>query len=105
MAASMSSRLFVVVLCIIVFVSMVVVSSEARLLPMSFSTKVDHKKIDSEILLREVTKNLRRSDEYELQKRSMLGQNHEYELQKRSMLGQNGKLERVSPDGPDSQHH
>ncbi|KAI9083543.1 hypothetical protein K1719_034485 [Acacia pycnantha] len=91
MAASMGSRLFVFVLCIIVFVTMVVVSSEARLLPLSFSTKGDHKKIDSESLLQEVTKNLRRSDEYE--------------LQKRSMLGQNGNLERLSPAGPDSQHH
>lgn len=90
MAASMNSRLFVSVLCVIVFVLLVVVSSEARLSPPSFSTKGD-KKIDSESWLRELIKIFRKS-EY-------------YDLQKRSMLGQNGMLERVSPTGPDSQHH
>lgn len=93
MTESMNSRMmFVFVLCITIFVSMFVLSSEARLLPtLSFSTN-GGKNIDSESLLREVTRNLKRSDEYELQER-------------RSMLGQNGQLEKISPAGPDSQHH
>lgn len=63
-------------------------SSEARTLP-KFSSMMSTKKVGSELLLRDMIKNIVRI-------------NSEY-IHKRSMLG--GQLERVAPAGPDSQHH
>ncbi|KAG5020277.1 hypothetical protein AAZX31_06G216300 [Glycine max] len=83
MATSMKLRQFVLLL--IVF-TLLVVSSEARLVP-EFSTLIS-KKINRKLGLRELINNVRNGDEWH---------------QKRSMLG--GRLERVSPAGPDPQHH
>ncbi|KAF7822653.1 CLAVATA3/ESR (CLE)-related protein 5-like [Senna tora] len=86
----MRSSLFVFVLCfIIIVVSLSVVSSEARVLP-KFLATIGHKKINSEALLRELVKDVRKSENFQ---------------HKRSMLSGNQKLERVSPAGPDPQHH
>lgn len=78
MATSMKLRRLVMLL--IVLTLLVISSSEARFVP-QFSTR--GKKVNSKIGLREVINSVRQ--------------------QKRSMLG--GKPERVSPGGPDSQHH
>jgi hypothetical protein len=82
MATSMSSREFVIFL---IFLTLLVVRSEARIVPMLFSTK--DKGVNRKLELREVI-NVVRNSEW---------------LRKRAMLG--GKPERVSPGGPDSQHH
>ncbi|KAJ1377792.1 hypothetical protein SESBI_48521 [Sesbania bispinosa] len=82
MSTSMKSRQFVIVLIIVL--TLLVVSSEARLFP-EFSKM--GKKINSKLGLRELINNVR---------------NREWH-QKRSMLG--GTLERVSPTGPDAHHH
>lgn len=83
MATSLKLRtksvLFLVVL------SMVVMSSEARVLP---QLSPMGRKANSEFLLRELINKM---------------QNSERSHKKRSMLG--SRLERVSPEGPDSQHH
>ncbi|KAI4322996.1 hypothetical protein L6164_022640 [Bauhinia variegata] len=80
MSTSMKSRLLVVSLIVL---SMLVVSSEARFLP---ELPNIGKTINGELLLRELS-NIARKGEY----------GH-----KRSMLG---KLDRLSPAGPDPQHH
>ena len=81
MATSVKSRKFVIFLIIL---TLLVVSSEARLGP-EFSTM--SKKNNSKLGLRELINNVRNSEWN----------------QKRSMLG--GRIERVSPAGPDPQHH
>lgn len=81
MATSMKSRQSVLLLIIL---TLFVVSSEARLVP-HFSTM--SKKIHSKLGLRELINNVRNGEWHS----------------KRSMLG--GRLERVSPAGPDAQHH
>ncbi|KAG4960747.1 hypothetical protein JHK87_037380 [Glycine soja] len=83
MTTSMISKVFVVLF--LFFLPLVVVSSEARRLP-KFSTMMS-KKINSELLLREIVSNVRVREYHH----------------KRSMLG--GRLERLSPAGPDPQHH
>nr|AFK37650.1 unknown [Lotus japonicus] len=80
MATSMMSRPLILFLII---VSLLIMSSEARLFP-KLST-MNSKKVSSELLLRDIINNARNS-------------HHE-----RSMLA--GKLDRVSPAGPDPQHH
>ncbi|KAK7401782.1 hypothetical protein VNO78_13548 [Psophocarpus tetragonolobus] len=79
-AISRVSVLFLIIL------SLVVVSSEARLLP-KLSTMMT-KKINSELFLRDIVNNVRKS---------------EYHHHKRSMLGE--RLQRLAPAGPDPQHH
>ncbi|KAK7257171.1 hypothetical protein RIF29_30950 [Crotalaria pallida] len=69
---------------LIIILALFVVSSEARLVP-QFSAQV--KRINSKVDLHELINYVR---------------NNEWHS-KRSMLG--GKLERVSPAGPDAQHH
>nr|KYP51388.1 hypothetical protein KK1_026821 [Cajanus cajan] len=82
MATSTMSRVFVLFLIITPFV---VVSSEARILP-KFSTMTT-KKINSEQLLRDMVINVRIRELHN----------------KRSMF--EGRLQRLSPAGPDPQHH
>jgi hypothetical protein len=82
MATSRSSRELVIFL---IFLTLLVVKSEARIVPMLFSTK--NKGVNRKLGLHEVINNVR---------------NTEW-LRKRALLG--GKPERVSPGGPDSQHH
>lgn len=77
MATSMKLRGLVMLLIVL---TLLVISSEARFVA-EFSTK--GKKVNSKFGLRDVIYSMRQ--------------------QKRSMLG--GKPERVSPGGPDSQHH
>ncbi|CAJ1978508.1 unnamed protein product [Sphenostylis stenocarpa] len=79
---SMKLRQCVILLTVL---ALLVVSSEARLLHHEFSTL--SKKIDGKLGLRELINNVRNGEWH----------------QKRSMLG--GRLERVSPAGPDPQHH
>ena len=81
MATSMKSRPFVLFLLTL---TLLVMSSEARLV-LEFSTM--GKKINNKLVLRELISNVRHSKWHP----------------KRSMLG--ARLERVSPDGPDTQHH
>ncbi|KAI4333595.1 hypothetical protein L6164_018379 [Bauhinia variegata] len=81
MFTSMKSKLLV--LSLIVLLLMLVASSEVRVFPEL--PKVG-KKINSELLLREL-RNIARKSEFH---------------NKRSMLG---KLDRISPAGPDPQHH
>ena len=69
---------------LIIVLALLAVNAEARLVH-EFSTL--SKKIDGKLGLREVISNVRNGEWH----------------QKRSMLG--GKLERVSPAGPDPQHH
>lgn len=87
MATSMMSRALVLFL---IAVPILFVSSEARVLLPKFSTMMSTKKVRSELLLRDLVNNLRNGGEYYRHKRSML---------------QGGKLERMSPAGPDPQHH
>ncbi|KAK7324541.1 hypothetical protein VNO77_28180 [Canavalia gladiata] len=82
MATSMMSRVFVLFLIIL---PLLVVSSEARFFP-KFPTNVS-KKINSELLLRDIVNKVRNSEYH----------------RKRSMM--EGRLERLSPAGPDPQHH
>ncbi|RDX98936.1 CLAVATA3/ESR (CLE)-related protein 6, partial [Mucuna pruriens] len=84
MATSTMPRVFILFLIII---PLVVVSSKARPFFPKFSTMMDEK-INSELLLRHIVSNVR---------------NREYHHHKRSML--EGRLERLSPAGPDPQHH
>jgi len=81
MASSMKLRACVL---LIIVLALLAVNAEARLVH-EFSTL--SKKIDGKLGLREVISNVRNGEWH----------------QKRSMLG--GKLERVSPAGPDPQHH
>lgn len=81
MATSMKSRQCVLFL---IFLTLLVVSLEARLVP-EFSTM--GKRITGKLRLRELINNVQNSEWH----------------RKRSMLG--GRLERVSPEGPDPQHH
>nr|KYP59255.1 hypothetical protein KK1_014687 [Cajanus cajan] len=81
MTTSMKPRKFFIFLIVL---TLLVASSEARLVP-QFSTM--NKKINSKFELRELINNVRN------------GKWHG----KRSMLG--GRLERVSPAGPDPDHH
>ncbi|XP_047148187.1 CLAVATA3/ESR (CLE)-related protein 53-like [Vigna umbellata] len=83
MATLMVSKVFVIFL---VFLPLVFVNSEARLL-LPKSTPMMGKRINTELLLRDLVKNSKVRE-------------HQ---QKRSMLG--AKLERLSPAGPDPQHH
>lgn len=83
MATSTVSKVFVIFL---VFLSLVFVNSEARLL-LPKSTPIMGKRINTELLLRDLVKN---------------SKVREYQ-QKRSMMG--ARLERLSPAGPDPQHH
>nr|KYP59254.1 hypothetical protein KK1_014686 [Cajanus cajan] len=82
MASSMKSMQFV--MCFLIVLTLLVASSEARIFS-EFSTISN--KVDTKHGLRELINNVR-NDEWH---------------QKRSMLG--GRLERVSPAGPDPQHH
>jgi len=83
MATSTNSREFLIFICVL---TLLVVRSEARLVPMLlFSTK--DKVMNSKFGLREVINDVRNSEW----------------LRKRALLG--GKPERVSPGGPDAQHH
>ena len=84
MASTMMSRVLILILIIVPLF----MSSEARTLP-KFSSMMSTKKVSSELLLRDMIKNIVRI-------------NSEY-IHKRSMLG--GQLERMAPAGPDSQHH
>lgn len=84
MATSLKSREFVLFLITLALV--VVMSSEARLAPDQFSTM--DRKANRELRFRELINNIR---------------NNESHHRERSMLG--ARLERVSPQGPDSQHH
>ncbi|KAL9298004.1 hypothetical protein ACSQ67_023900 [Phaseolus vulgaris] len=81
MGSSMKLRDCVVV---IIVLALLAVNAEARLVH-EFSTL--SKKINGKVGLRELINNVRNGEWH----------------QKRSMLG--GKLERVSPAGPDPQHH
>ena len=83
MATSMKLRQFVLLLIVL---TLLVVSSEAIQVP-EFSTLIS-KKINRKLGLRELINNVRNGGEWH---------------QKRSMLG--GRLERVSPAGPDPDHH
>jgi len=69
---------------LIIVLALLAVNAEARLVH-EFSTL--SKKINGKVGLRELINNVRNGEWH----------------QKRSMLG--GKLERVSPAGPDPQHH
>lgn len=82
MATSTKSREFVIFL---IFLTLLVMRTEARLVPMLLSTKI--KVIHSKFGLREVINEVKNSEW----------------LRKRAML--DGKPERVSPGGPDGQHH
>jgi len=82
MAASTVSKMFVIFL---IFLPLVFVSSEARVLPKS--SPIVGKRINTELLLRDLVVTLRI---------------REYE-HRRSM--QEARLERLSPAGPDPQHH
>ncbi|KAJ1377789.1 hypothetical protein SESBI_48518 [Sesbania bispinosa] len=82
MATSLKSRREFVLFLIIL--TLVVASSEARLVP-QFATM--GRKANLELRLRELINNMRNSESHT----------------KRSMLG--ARVERVSPEGPDSQHH
>ncbi|KAK7335094.1 hypothetical protein VNO80_26865 [Phaseolus coccineus] len=82
MATSMVSKVFVFFL---IFLPLVFLSSEARLLPKS--SPIMAKRINTELLLRDLVINLGV---------------REYQ-HRRSMQG--GRLERLSPAGPDPQHH
>ncbi|KAK7313119.1 hypothetical protein VNO77_37546 [Canavalia gladiata] len=81
MDTSMNSRQFVIFLIVL---TLLVVSSEARIFP-KFSTI--GRKVDGKLGLHKLINTI---------------QNREGN-QKRSLLG--GRLERVSPAGPDPQHH
>ncbi|CAL0328873.1 unnamed protein product [Lupinus luteus] len=81
MATQMKSRVFVLFFIILTLLAM---SSEARVLP-PFSSR--SKKVNNELGMRELINNIRNTKSQ----------------RKRSMLG--ARLERVSPEGPDSQHH
>ncbi|KAK7257172.1 hypothetical protein RIF29_30951 [Crotalaria pallida] len=81
MASLMNSRVLVLFL---ITLTLLAVSSEARILP-QFSTM--GKKVNRELRLRELIDNVRNNET----------------PRKRTMLG--ARLERVSPEGPDSQHH
>lgn len=83
MATSLKSREFVL---FVIIVTLVVVSSEGRLFP-QLSTM--GRKAKRELRLLEIINNVRNSECQCHIERSMLG----------------GKLERVSPQGPDSHHH
>lgn len=74
-----------VVFFLIIVLALLVVSSEARVFP-EFSSKMG-KEINNKLGLRELIHNVRNGEWH----------------RKRSMLG--GRLERVSPAGPDPQHH
>ncbi|KAE9617030.1 hypothetical protein Lalb_Chr03g0031061 [Lupinus albus] len=82
MTTSINSRVFI--LFIITTLTLLVVSSEARIFT-QFSTMAE--KINLEIRLRELINNVRNNKS----------------RGKRSML--DARLDRVSPRGPDSQHH
>ncbi|CAL5196810.1 unnamed protein product [Lathyrus oleraceus] len=82
MATSMNSREFVI---LIIVLTLLVVKPEARLVPMLLSTK--DKVVHVKFGLREVINDVKNSEW----------------LRKRAMLG--GRPERVSPGGPDAQHH
>ncbi|KAK7405311.1 hypothetical protein VNO78_06526 [Psophocarpus tetragonolobus] len=84
-ASSMKPRQFVMFLLIVL--TLTVVNSEARLVPGQFSAI--GKMINSKFSLREVINNVRS------------GKWHG----KRSMLAGGGRLQRVSPAGPDPDHH
>lgn len=84
MATSLKSREFVLFLITLALV--VVMSSEARLVSDHFSTM--GRKANRQLHLRELINNIRNSESHH---------------RERSMLG--ARLERVSPQGPDSQHH
>ncbi|KAE9592882.1 hypothetical protein Lal_00028692 [Lupinus albus] len=81
MVTSMKSIQFVLLIILTLFI----VSSDARLVP-QFSTI--GKRVSNKLGLSEFINNVRNSREW---------------LSKRSMLG--GRLDRVSPAGPDGQHH
>ncbi|KAL2326784.1 hypothetical protein Fmac_020211 [Flemingia macrophylla] len=81
MASLMKSKQFVTLLIVL---TLLVRSSEARIFS-ELSTM--RKKVHTKLVLRELI-NIVQNDEWH---------------QKRSMLG--GRLERVSPAGPDPQHH
>lgn len=83
MATPTKSRQFVIFLVVLTLL-LVVSSSEARLVP-EFPTK--DTTVNSKFGLREMINSVRNSEWHP----------------KRSMLG--GRLERVSPAGPDPQHH
>ncbi|KAL9298003.1 hypothetical protein ACSQ67_023899 [Phaseolus vulgaris] len=82
MGTSIKPRQLLVI--IVIVVTLIVVSSEARTVPQITTME---KKINSKFGLRELMNNVR---------------NGKWHV-KRSMLG--GRLERVSPAGPDPDHH
>nr|XP_004489049.1 uncharacterized protein LOC101503450 [Cicer arietinum] len=83
MAISMKSRaLILFIISVPLFMS-----SEARVFPV-FTSMMSTKNVSSELLLRDMVKNVVRNSEY---------------VHKRSMLGPH--LERAAPAGPDPQHH
>ncbi|RYR50655.1 hypothetical protein Ahy_A07g037284 [Arachis hypogaea] len=84
----MPRREFVILFMIVVIVSLLVVRSEGRHFP-KYKNTIGNKRINSEVHLHDMLNNARRSIEYH---------------KKRLMLA-GDKVMRVSPAGPDPQHH
>ncbi|XP_016169560.1 CLAVATA3/ESR (CLE)-related protein 5 [Arachis ipaensis] len=84
----MPRREFVILFMIVVIISLLVVRSEGRHFP-EYKNIIGNKRIYSEVHLHDMVNNARRSIEY---------------YKKRLMLA-GDKVMRVSPAGPDPQHH
>lgn len=88
--ATPSKKSWLALVVFLIAMSFLAQSSESRLLMFPLLSNTKGKKIDSELLLREVINNL--------------PQNRNSYHQNRSML-EAKSLDRVSPAGPDPQHH